>query len=85
MISRKYIVHVIGTGFVGALVILASTCEPLNYSQLTQFVHGRFDPSCYIKSYSIEPPELPSTYTTTSSIPIATRNSGTSIGTTTTL
>jgi hypothetical protein len=58
--DRKYIVHVSGTVFIGALIFYASTCNPLLPHQIVEITKQLTgDPACLIQSYKIEAPELP--------------------------
>lgn len=59
MIGRKYIVHVTGVGVSVILIIYATSCNPLPFSQITQIARQYVNPACEVASYNIEAPELP--------------------------
>lgn len=59
MIIRKYIVHISGTIFIGALIIYSNTCDPLPFSEILLLSQSiTQDPACIVQTFSLELPEL---------------------------
>src|SRR4051812_1843737 len=68
-------------GFLGFLVIYSSNCNaPLLPQQVKQIAQQVFNPSCYIRSYSIEPEGPGYPYAPLNTQPMAMVASGTATG-----